>query len=324
MNNKKCPECSQINVIKRGTQNGIQRWYCKDCKQIFQANKKSLPTKEELFCLYSFDKQTLNDLNQLYHIRVKVLQKMFEKVVIPKKVHNPRKVNLCIDATYFKKEFCVVVFRDQAKQECLWWEFTNTETLDSYIRGRVELEKLGYEIQSVVADGFPGIPGIFPLKPFQFCHFHAKKSISKYTTQNPKNQAGIDLLEIMDTIQSYNSDSFKVAIDNWITKYTGFLDEKTLHPNGLKSFTHKKLRSALNGLKRMSPYLFTYQKYPELNIPTTTNTLEGFFSHLKIRISTHRGLASDHKKKVVSLILLNSSNRWRKDMYLELFPNLKT
>ena len=29
------------------------------------------------------------------------------------------------------------------------------------------------------------------------------------------------------------------------------------------------------------PYLFTYQKYPELAIPNTTNALDGTFAHLK-------------------------------------------
>ena len=59
MNSKKCVFCNSINVKKDGTQNGVQRWKCKDCNKKFQANKKSLP-KEEIFCSFVFHKQTLD------------------------------------------------------------------------------------------------------------------------------------------------------------------------------------------------------------------------------------------------------------------------
>ena len=37
-------------------------------------------------------------------------------------------------------------------------------------------------------------------------------------------------------------------------------------------------------------YIFTYEKYPELNIERTTNRLEGLFSELKRKINNHNGL----------------------------------
>jgi len=47
------------------------------------------------------------------------------------------------------------------------------------------------------------------------------------------------------------------------------------------------------------PYLFTYQRHPELNIPNTTNTLDGLFAHLKDYVRVHRGLKSDLKNKII-------------------------
>jgi len=69
------------------------------------------------------------------------------------------------------------------------------------------------------------------------------------------------------------------------------LKEKTVNPETNKWFyTHKRLRSVYRSLKTNLPYLFTYQKYPELNIPNTTNSLDGTFSNFKSLPRIHRGL----------------------------------
>jgi hypothetical protein len=45
----------------------------------------------------------------------------------------------------------------------------------------------------------------------------------------------------------------------------------------------------------------------QLNIPNTTNWLDGSFGHLKPKISLHRGLRRDRKLKLI-LTLLNYKN----------------
>ena len=42
-------------------------------------------------------------------------------------------------------------------------------------------------------------------------------------------------------------------------------------------------------------YIFTYEKYPKLNIEMTTNRLEGLFSELKRKINNHNGLNKRRK-----------------------------
>ncbi|HOD78837.1 MAG TPA: hypothetical protein PKI10_11275, partial [Syntrophorhabdus sp.] len=37
------------------------------------------------------------------------------------------------------------------------------------------------------------------------------------------------------------------------------------------------------------PFLFTYKKYPDLNIPNTTNSLDGCFAYLKELVRVRRG-----------------------------------
>ncbi|HSW62829.1 MAG TPA: hypothetical protein VLH56_05930 [Dissulfurispiraceae bacterium] len=53
------------------------------------------------------------------------------------------------------------------------------------------------------------------------------------------------------------------------------------------------------------PSLFTYQKHPELNIPNTTNSLDGLFAHLKDLLRVHRGLKKDLKNKIIADFLQN-------------------
>ena len=64
-------------------------------------------------------------------------------------------------------------------------------------------------------------------------------------------------------------------------------------------YTHKRLRSAYRSLRLNLPYLFTYQKYPELNIPNTTNSLDGCFAYLKELVRVHRGSSRNLKNKIL-------------------------
>lgn len=317
MNKKKCPFCSGSNCIKKGKRNGHQRWQCKACKKKFQANKKVLPDKEELFCLYVFNKQTLTELSQRYYLKTKTIQAMFDEINIPIKKHNPRAISLVVDTTFFEG-FAVVVFRDQKTRENLWWKFTDKESLEYYTEGKRFLEKLGYTFSSVAGDGLPGLPSVFLGIPFQYCHFHAKKNITRYLTRNPQLEPGIELKFIMDNLGFYDQATFIGLLEEWELRHSYFLKERTFHPGGSWSYTHGRLRSAIRSMKRMSSLLFTYQKYTFF-IPKTTNTLEGFFTHLKIRVKAHRGISLKRKQKVIELILLNSSSSFEKDMWKKLF-----
>jgi hypothetical protein len=46
--------------------------------------------------------------------------------------------------------------------------------------------------------------------------------------------------------------------------------------------------------------LFTYQKYSELNIPHTTNSLDGCFAYLKELVRVSRGVNQVLKKKIIN------------------------
>ena len=318
MNRKQCPFCGSISCIKKGFQEGHQRWKCRQCNKKFQANKTAPPSNEELFCLYVFNKQTLAEIEDEHGLRTKDIQKQFDEIVLPEKIHAPRPVALCVDATFFHS-FGVIVFRDQVSKENLWWSFCDEEWTLYYERGKHILLKLGYTFTSVTADGLPGLPAVFSGIPFQYCHFHAKKNITKYLTKHPKTNAGVALLMLMNSIHLYTEEVFVARLVEWRDQYQSFLNEKTFHPGGTWSYTHARLKSALRSMSRMIPYLFTYQREKTIFVPRTTNTLEGHFRHIKIRINVHCGLSISRKKKVIETILLNSSTTYKKEMEKRLF-----
>ncbi|MCX6261587.1 MAG: transposase, partial [Bacteroidia bacterium] len=61
--------------------------------------------------------------------------------------------------------------------------------------------------------------------------------------------------------------------------------------------------SAYRSLRTNLPYLFTYQKHPDLNIPNTTNSLDGCFAYLKAIVKVHRGSKKNLKRKIIEEIL---------------------
>jgi hypothetical protein len=86
----------------------------------------------------------------------------------------------------------------------------------------------------------------------------------------------------------------------WENRWNDFLKERSKdEQTGRTHFTHKKLRSAWRSIRNNLPYLFVFEHYKELNIPKTTNDLEGSFAALKKRLNNHNGLTLERKKKFI-------------------------
>lgn len=153
-------------------------------------------------------------------------------------------------------------------------------------------------------DGRRGLTTVFKDIPVQICHFHQMKQVTKYLTRKPETLAGQELRQITLALSKITEKGFTKLLNDWFKKWEEFITEKT-YVTGTKHWyhTHKSVRSAYKSLERNLPYLFTYLKYPKLKMPNTTNCLDGSFSHLKAKLSIHRGLRRDRRYKVISEIL---------------------
>ena len=308
---KKCSLCRGTKIIKKGKENGIQRYLCKICGCKFRnKRRKENNLVEEIFNKFVFNKQTIREIKEEYHLDKKTVVRYLKKYTNKDKLHTPREIYLVVDATYFGKRkngtsWGVILFRDSLKKENLWWKFVDQEKVVHYLEGKIHLEQLGYTIKSVTADGFLGLNKVFYGIPFQICQFHTKKTCIRYLTNNPQTEQGKTLLALVKTIPYTNYLIFRDRLRKYIIHYQDTLNQKTEHPSGEWSYTFENVRSALNTLSKYIDYLFTYSK--DKKIPKTSNTAEGYFSHVKDVVRIHRGMSKCFKEKVITRIFLNSS-----------------
>lgn len=126
------------------------------------------------------------------------------------------------------------------------------------------------------------------------------------TTRNPILESGQALLALAKLLHHTDSKTFEYYLNKYLDEYRDFLNEKTINPfSGERCFTHEPLRKAATSLLRYRPYLFTFEQ--NQNIPKTTNSLEGHFSHMRDIVEVHRGLSRVHKQRVLNSILLAST-----------------
>lgn len=208
------------------------------------------------------------------------------------------------DATFWGREYGVLVFRSFDLKQNLYWTEIKTETIAEYRQAREILEELGFTFNAIVLDGKIGIKQVFKDIPVQHCQFHQIKTINKYLTRRPKLQAAKELRTIVLALTEVKEKYFTVLLNQWHEKWKEFLKERTINPITKKWFyTHKRIRSAYRSLNTNLSFLFTYEKYPELNIPNTTNSLDGSFSHLKQLIGIHRGLTQERRWRLIQEVL---------------------
>lgn len=306
---KKCPVCGSLEVVKRGIQDGVQIYWCKENNHRFRNKKRD--HHEDVWDEYVFHKQTIRELKKETGHDKKTILGYLKRFEVKKKTdHVPRNINLVVDATYFGKRrtgesWGVILFRDPKMKENLWWKYVTHESAADYFEGKEYLEKLGYTIRSVTADGFLGLPRVFKDIPFQMCHFHMKQIVIRAVTLRPQTEAGQVILALIQTLTYTKEEVFKERIREFHVRYVDFLNEKTIHPDGSSSYTHEGVRTAYTSLIRWFPYLFTFKL--NQHIPNTTNTCDGHFSHIKDILRIHRGVSKLFKQKMIDAILLEST-----------------
>lgn len=215
----------------------------------------------------------------------------------------PQKIICIFDATHIG-ESLLLTAREPNLKANLAWAWIESETKEAYAELKQNIELRGFVLLGVVLDGRTGIPRVFESIPVQICHFHQLKIVQRKLTLRPETKAGQTLLSIGLAISKKDEKTLSKELENWYKKYQNFTNEKT-YILGTRQwrYTHRRVRSAYASLKRNLPYLYTYQKNPGLNIPNTTNSLDGYWSRLKNLLSAHRGKTKERMKKIATEIL---------------------
>ena len=198
-----------------------------------------------------------------------------------------------------------MLFQDATNGENLLKFYVENETTKLYLQGIHQLEIQGFKIKAVVCDGHKGlIQALQDRYIVQFCQYHQASIIRHYLSQKPKHQSGKDLKYIVSFLTSSTKIQFSNYLDQWFDLWEEYLNERSINPEtGRTHYTHRRLRSAYRSLRNNLPFLFTYQKDPDLGIPNTSNKIEGSFGHLKTKIRCHPGLSKEQKIKIIDEIL---------------------
>lgn len=255
-------------------------------------------------------RRTLSEICNNLDISYPKLILEFDKFDIPEGLQSnalgdiTKSINLQVDATFFGREYGFLVFHDC--KQVIYFKEIKTESVKDFRMGIKALQSANYRILSITIDGRRGyinnIRKLLGNIPIQMCLFHQKAIIRRYVTDNPRNQCGRDLKELMNLL--CKPDSHQEFIDQFYflkSKYHIFLH----HRNEFGNYKYTSLRSAFRSIEANLPHLFTYTDFKGLNTPPTINHLEGLFGHLKERIKIHRGLDKNRKKKAVRFLLKN-------------------
>ena len=92
---------------------------------------------------------------------------------------------------------------------------------------------------------------------------------------NPKSDYAKEIKGLMVDLTSILEVDFEKKLVAIKEKYHDFLLER----NDKNQFMHRKIRLRIRSLNSNKNYLFTFQKYPKLTIPNTTNSCDGSFAH---------------------------------------------
>jgi len=274
------------------------------CLKVFQSKRRTTQTAQKLFHQYSWGKQNLVQLAKQCDRSVSWVRTKLEKVEIQKKKVIPQPTVFIVDTTFFGKVWGVCVFRAPHLKKNIWWTDVLKEVMATYYYGRKILEEQGWVFQAVVVDGRRGMIKVFEGMPIQVCQFHQMRTVTKYLTKKPETIEGQALRAVMLVLTKSTEAEFAKLLFAWRDTYLYILTDKTyLLGTNRWYYTHKKTRSAYLSMERNLPHLFTYLRYPELNIPNTTNSLDGSFTHLKDKVNIHHGLRQDRRYKMIEEIL---------------------
>lgn len=272
---------------------------CMACGKQFRDRQLDL-NPQLLWQEYTVGKQTYAQLASKYECSIKTIQRRIDEAATASESHFPAQVNLLMDTTYFGRKFGVMVFKDSLTGQTLLKKYVRQETNKLYLQGVEEITRRGIKIQSIICDGRKGLFELFGNDiPVQMCQFHQVAIIRRYLTKKPKMQASKELWELTLLLVKTDKESFEGAFGHWFDKWETFLNERKTDEKGKKRYVHKRLRSAYRSIRNNLPYLFTWYDRMGLNIPNTTNAIDGVFADLKNKLRNHNGLSIARKKKFI-------------------------
>ena len=312
---KPCWGCKSTQVIKWGKQQGKQRFKCKNCGLLFTRSNIGVKSSNRFiwFKEWVIGRQTISRLSRESKYSERSLKRYFHSYLSTPPILSVRpseKVNLLIDGTYFRKDLCLVLYRDNKIKYTQLYRITDGEWYEEIKEDLTNLLLLGVQIESITCDGhksvLKAIKKVCKYVIVQRCVVHIQRMCLLWLTTRPQSLAGFELRRIVGRVHLIKNRQdwgyWIVSLVRWQQKHNDFLNEKSINPKtGRHWYKHKMVRRCFSVIRRALPDMFHYLEYPQ--IPKSTNGLESFFGHLKNHIQIHRGLSKEHRKNFIKWYL---------------------
>lgn len=283
---------------------------CRDCRHTFQNKKRPGRKRKKVIDLYSLGGRTVESIEKQIGLSNKTLRAIIHTIPLlvadtPTHFH----LMLVMDCVYFGRGWCYLVVRDWYTRRNIYVKHLpkGYETIQDYLDAVEHIESQENTIDGTVVDGRRGVLLALRERGYivQMCQFHMKQIMKRYLTKNPQTQAGIDLKHITDELPTMTQQEIQQGLCEWYVTYESFIKEKTYQLDGKHwNYTHRRVRSAYYSLLSNLPHLFTYQA--QKGMPNTTNSADGYFSHLKDKVRVHRGLKKGRKHHLITYLIVRS------------------
>lgn len=308
MTRKSCPYCYCTNITKYGLTKGRQRYQCKDCCTTWSSASRPERFVRKLWREYAWEGSSVAVLAARYGKSRTTIRRLLASYLPENRIHRPRQVTVIMDVTYFGSWGILVVIDPSAKGEqdentvLYWAEIAGTERTLDYEVATDTLEAMGYQIRAAVIDGRRGVRQMLERKgiPVQQCQFHQLQTITQCLTKRPKLEQNKQLRVIALTLTKTTLKGFEAELDAWYEHHGSWLKERSYDPRtGRTRYTHDRTRRAYFSLRHNLGYLFTCQDETlagqGVQLPNTTNALDGRFGVWKTKLKAHRGCSKQRK-----------------------------
>lgn len=276
--------------------NDLQRYECLLRGWRFQ-NVRQLERKHStLWNQYVWGKQTLDQLSKKHGIDIKTVQKRLDATKLKREPISSQPLVLIADVSFFLRGDGALVVRSPKLKRNIFWSFVNGENPLIYRDARKTLESEGFVIFGRRLGWQKGRQGgVFR---------HTRPDVSLPSETGPETISHLETETRSGTRTPGTRKDSSLLKRRWlhttaremVPSMGGFPERTDVRRCwGNISITHKKIRSAYRSLKNNLPYLFTFQQYPKLHMPNTTNSLDGYFSQMKKLLRVHNGLSEERR-----------------------------
>lgn len=270
---------------------------CLDCGRQFVGGNRV--ATETIISDYIDNKLTLRQLSDKYSLSVRTVWEQLKDMLHIHVISRHKDVVINMDTAYWGRHFGLMIIKDTFRNKILWHKFVRDESVSDYLEGIEWLRSQGFRIYGAVCDGMRGLFPALRTYRVQMCQYHMIQIVRRHLTSRPDLEASNELLCIAMSLSRVNEVDLREELGEWHRKWSGFLAEKSIGPDGKMHFTHPKPRAAYRSLCFYLPYLWTCNHYPDLHIPNTNAAIESLNQRLKTLLRNHSGISRQRRIKML-------------------------